>query len=199
MSRLLGKTILLAAILGANQIGSDVRAGTIFGVLARPVSRTRVFLVGWATSALFLVALEAIRSGLLLGGAAWLEGRVDPLPLLAVLALVAGHALVPAEFAALGAVVQPAYAAIAGIAATILDGMAFKGEVGGVGGKLLDAVGFVLPLSSGTQQLIVSAMQGSAREAAPLVEAIGYRLCWTLLLVAVGVYGFNRRNLAPKV
>ena len=191
--------LLLVVFLGANQIGADVRAGTIFGILSRPVSRARLFLTGWAASSVTIFALELVRSGLLLGWAGWLEGRMHVLPVFGLIALCLGQLVVLAGFAALGAILPPAYAALAGFAALLAAGFGYSDEIGGLGAKLVNIVCWFIPMLSRQNELIEAAIQGTAQSSGPILEVIAYRACWTLLLLALGVYGIGRRDFAPRV
>ncbi len=185
--------------LGVSQVGADTRAGTIFGILARPVSRARLFVTGWATSCLTILLLEVLRSGPIMGCAAWIEGRVHLLSLLGVLALWLGPVAMLSGFAALGAVIPSAYAVLVGLGAVIIAGLAYSEVLGGFGASLVNAVSWFLPLLSNQHPLIDAAIQGSVHDSGPILEVIAYRACWTLLLLFVGVYGFSRRDLAPRV
>lgn len=190
---------LLALFMGANQIGADVRAGTIFSVLARPVSRAQLFLTGFAASSMALVVLEILRSGSILGTVAWIQGHLGLDQLLGAVAIALGQIVALATFAALGSVMPPAYAALAGVAGAVVSSMAFQSPLGGLGAKLVGAASWLLPLLSGQQDVILQAIQGAERDSGPILEIIAYRVCWTALLVALGVWGFSRRDLAPKV
>ena len=189
---------LIAAVLGANQVGSDARSGTLFGILARPVSRAHVFLAGWAASALFLLGMEALRALPFLGASAWVEGRLGLAPVVGALAILAGHWLALAEFAALGAVMPPAYAAIGGFAIVVTGGLASSQEIGGFGARLIGVIGWLVPRPGGQESVIATAIQGGARGVSAVAEVVAYRACWTLLFLGLGVLGFARRDLAPR-
>lgn len=190
---------VLALVMGADQIGADIRAGTIFSVLARPVSRASLFLTGFAASATAIVGLELLRSGSIFGPVLWIQGRLGLAQLLGAVAIALGELLILAVFAALGSVMPPAYAVLAGLAGTITLSLAYNGSLGGLGSKLVDGVTWLLPLLHGQQDVISQAIQGSEQSSGPIIEVVAYRACWTALLVALGVWGFSRRDLAPKV
>ncbi len=57
---------ILAALLGASLIASEVSKGTIFFLLSKPVSRERVLLVKYAVSALILLGVSVLGSAALL-------------------------------------------------------------------------------------------------------------------------------------
>jgi len=61
---------VLAAILGASLIASEVSKGTIFFLLSKPISRERVLLVKYAVSALILLGIMVLSSAALLVTAA---------------------------------------------------------------------------------------------------------------------------------
>ena len=187
--------VALGFALGANQIAGDIKAGTLFGVLARPVSRGKVFLAGWSVSALLLVGLEIPRSAFLIGTASWLEGRLDPLHLLGALAVVSGAWL---ALASLGTVLTPTYAILAGLLGVIAGNLAFHQEIR-IGAWMLDTVGVLLPLPWGQERIVGDALTGASSHAAPIVEVIAYRLAWTALLLFLGSLAFSRRDIAPRV
>jgi len=190
--------VALGFALGANQIAGDIKAGTLFGVLARPVSRGKVFLAGWSVSALLLVGLEIPRSAFLIGTASWLEGRLDPLHLLGALAVVSGAWLALASLAALGTVLTPTYAILAGLLGVIAGNLAFHQEIR-IGAWMLDTVGVLLPLPWGQERIVGDALTGASSHAGPIVEVIAYRLAWTALLLFLGSLAFSRRDIAPRV
>ncbi len=188
----------LAAFLGATQIGADVAAGTLFGILARPVSRATVFVSAWAAAAAFVLVLESLRDVPLLAVAAWMEGRLDPALALGLLASVSGQWLWLALFAMLGALVQAGWAAIAGIAVGVVADLAFKDFVRGIGAKLVDLLGWMLPLAAHQDSIVESAIRGDTRLLGPVGEVIAYRVCWIALLLLIGMQGFRRRDLSPR-
>jgi ABC-2 type transport system permease protein len=61
---------VLAAVLGASLIASEVSKGTIFFLLSKPISRERVLLVKYAVSALILLGVMVLSSAALLVAAA---------------------------------------------------------------------------------------------------------------------------------
>ncbi len=191
--------LLLAAVLGSSLVASDIRRGTIFGILARPVSRTRLLLTSWAASAMFLTLLEAARSVTLLGASAWLEGRIGAGAVLGALALAAGHCLLLAGFAALGAAFDVWAAAGIGLTVLTVAELAFGSLLGGMGKAIVDTVACVLPLPNGQERVIESAMAGGSASLGPVAEAIAYRLCWTAVLLALGAIAFERRDLTPRI
>src|SRR5689334_7565595 len=96
-------------------------------------------------------------------------------------------------------VMPPAYAAIAGFTVAIVAAFGYSNTFGGFGGTLVNVACWFLPLLSKQGRLIDAAIQGSVLDSGPILEVIAYRACWTLLLLALGVYGFSRRDLAPHV
>lgn len=190
--------VLITVVLGANQVHRDVRDGTLFGILARPVPRSSVFLAGWSSSVAVVGAMEAVRSGIVLGGAAWLENRIDPIHVLGALASFAGTVLLLTAFAALGSVLSPAYAVLAGAGVMIAAQLAYSEIVGGAAGRILDALAWVIPLAVHQRRTILDALQGSTGETALLAEILAYRLCWIALLLLSGMLAFSRRDLRPR-
>jgi ABC-2 type transport system permease protein len=62
--------VILAAILGAGLIAGEVNKGTIFFLLSKPVSRTRVLLTKYGVSALVLLGVTLLSSAAILVAAA---------------------------------------------------------------------------------------------------------------------------------
>ncbi len=52
--------VILAGLLGAGLVSSEVGGGTIFALLSRPISRTRLFLTKYIVCAAFLLAATAL-------------------------------------------------------------------------------------------------------------------------------------------
>ncbi len=62
--------VILAAIMGAGLIASEVNKGTIFFLLSKPVSRTQVLLVKYGVNALSLLGVTLVSSVVILVAAA---------------------------------------------------------------------------------------------------------------------------------
>jgi len=191
---------ILAILMGLTFLNRDRTAGTVFGVLARPVSRTSVFLSGWAATALLVAALDFLRSGLLIAGTAWIEKRLDPLHLLGVVAGLTGTWLLLTAFFAASALLRPGYAALAGFVGLYVSTVAF-GEhsmLSDVGNGAIDAVGAMLPLGIQQSTIVRNALQGTTADFGPVVEVVLYRTSWIALLLFVGAYAYSRRDLSPR-
>jgi ABC-type transport system involved in multi-copper enzyme maturation permease subunit len=191
---------VIAIALGLTFLDRDRTAGTLFGILARPVSRTSVFLTSWAALALLLAALDFVRSGPLIIGAAWLEGRADPLHLLGTLAWLAGTLLLLTAFFAASAVIRPGYAALAGFAGLYVTALAFEKHqlLGGVALGAVNAVGALLPFGIRQTGIVMGALQGTAEDTGPVLEVILYRVSWMVLLLFVGAFAYSRRDVTPR-
>jgi ABC-type transport system involved in multi-copper enzyme maturation permease subunit len=190
---------VFAIVLGSTMVNDDIKAGTIFGILARPVSRTDYFLGSWYAAAAFLSTLELMRCVAATGSVFALERGVSGSFLVAMLATVAGDVLRLALFAALGAVFSSGVAVLAGISLLIVESFAFAPKIPPWVGYPLRGIGVFLPLSSHQDALVTKTLLGEARQVAPLLEITAYRLCWTVALVAMGIWAFQRREVAPRV
>ena len=191
---------VLAIALGLTFLDRDRTAGTLFGILARPVSRTSVFLTSWAAVALLLSALDFLRSGPLIVGAAWLEERADPLHLLGMIAGLAGTLLLLTAFFAASALVRPGYAALVGFVGLYLTALAFQKHplLSGVALGGVNAVGALLPLGIRQTGIVMSALQGTTGDSGPILEVILYRVSWIVLLLFVGAFAYSRRDVTPR-
>jgi ABC-type transport system involved in multi-copper enzyme maturation permease subunit len=191
---------VLAIALGLTFLDRDRTAGTLFGILARPVSRTSVFLTSWAAVALLLSALDFVRSGTLIVGAAWLEGKADPLHLLGVIAGLTGTLLLLTAFFAASAVARPGYAALAGFVGLYLTALAFEKHqlLSGVAHGAVNAVSALLPLGIRQTSIVTGALQGTTGDSGPVLEVILYRVSWIVLLLFVGAFAYSRRDVTPR-
>jgi hypothetical protein len=189
---------VLAVFLGLTFLDRDRKEETVFGILARPVSRTSVFLASWAATSLLVTALHSMRSGPLIVGSAWLDGAIDPLHLLGALAALTGTVLLLTAFLAASAIVRPGYAALAGFAGLYVSALAFRDHpmLNDLGRGALDAVGAMLPLGIRQTTTVMAAAQGTTVDAVPVVEVIVYRLSWIVLLLFVGAFAYSRRDLS---
>jgi ABC-type transport system involved in multi-copper enzyme maturation permease subunit len=191
---------VLAIVMGLTFLDRDRKAGTVFGILARPVSRTTVFLTSWAAVVLLLSALELVRSGVLILGAAWLEGGIDPLHLFGATAGLTGTWLLLTAFFTASAVLRPGYAALVGFVGLYLTVIAFQRSelLSGAALGAVNAVCAVLPLAARQSDLVAGAVQGTLGETGPVVEVILYRISWIALLLFVGAFAYSRRDVTQR-
>jgi ABC-type transport system involved in multi-copper enzyme maturation permease subunit len=191
---------VLAIALGLTFLHRDRTAGTVFGILARPISRASVFLTSWAAVALLIAALELVRTGTLIVGAAWLEKTVDPLHLLGAIAGLTGIWLLLTAFFAASALLRPGYATLAGFAGLYLTALAFQKHqiLSGVALGAVNTVSAVLPLGIRQTRMVMGALQGTTGEVGPVLEVILYRISWIVLLLFVGAFAYSRRDVTPR-
>lgn len=191
---------VLAIALGLTFLDRDRTAGTLFGILARPVSRAAVFLTSWAALAFLLAALDFLRSGTLIVGAAWVEGRIDPLHLLGMIAGLAGTLLLLTAFFAASALVRPGYAALVGFVGLYLTAVAFQKHqlLSGIALGAVNGVSALLPLGVRQTGIVMGALQGTLGETGPVIEVIFYRVSWIVLLLFVGAIAYSRRDVTPR-
>jgi len=194
-----GLALVFAIVLGSSMVNDDFKAGTIFGILARPVSRADYFVCSWLGSAMFLVTIELMRCVVSVGLGLSLDGHVPLVSLVAMFAVLAGDVLRLTLFAALGAMFSTGAAVFAGLSLFFVEVLSFAPKVPSWIAYPLRAVAVLAPLSSYQEATIVKRLTGAARDAAPLVEVIGYRLCWTTALLLLGIWIFHRREVAPRI
>lgn len=180
-------------------VNDDVKAGTIFGVLARPVSRGNYFLGSWLAAGVILGVIEAMRCSLAVAAALLYDGRVSWASLVAMAAALAGDLLLLAMFAALGGAWTTGVAVFAGVCCILVQSLAFSAEVPMWIAYPARAIASLLPLSLYQNDAIVRVLTGAARDATPLFEIIAYRVCWTIALVLLGTWAFQRREMAPRI
>lgn len=188
-----------AIVLGSSMINDDLKKGTIFGVLARPISRADYFLGSWLGAAVLVLGIEALRCTVstIIGLA--LEGSVSASFLLALVAVLAGVALRLALFAALGAFLSTGAAVLTGLALFVVENVAFMPRLPEWLAYPLRTIGIFLPLASQQERTILNGLMSASRELGPLLEIIGYRLTWTVVLLVLGILAFQRRDLTPRV
>ncbi|QBD83002.1 ABC transporter permease [Ktedonosporobacter rubrisoli] len=87
--------ILFAAVLGGGLIAEEARRGTIFFLLSKPISRTRLLLTKYAVSAGLLLAVSVMSSLVLALAGLTLGQPLAVLPLLLATGLLWLVALVP--------------------------------------------------------------------------------------------------------
>lgn len=189
---------VFAVVLGSSLVNDDLRSGTIFGVLARPVSRTDYFVGSWLGAATFVVVLQSMHIAVALGPAIVLGGSLTAAYLLAIVATVAGALLTLTLFAALGAVASTAVSVLLGFSILLISGLAFSASLPAWLVYPLRGIAIFLPLAGEQNDLVAKGLLGESRAAAPLVEIIAYRACWVLALFALGAWGFSRREIAPR-
>lgn len=190
--------VIFAIVVGSSMVNDDLKAGTIFGVLARPVSRTDYFAGSWLGAATFLVGLHSMQIVLALGAAVVLKGPITSAYLLAIVAAVSGELLTLTMFAAAGAVVSTAVSLLLGISAILIAGLAFGSNLPAWAAYPLRVVAVVLPLNGHQNAVVERSLLGESRAVVPLVEIVAYRLCWTAALFVAGAWGFSRREISPR-
>lgn len=133
------------------------------------------------------------------GVALVLEGRVSTVALVAMIAVLAGDALRLAMFAALGALFSTGVAVSVGIALVIVEILAFVPGLPSLVSYPIRAVAVILPLATHQERVIANSLTGALRDIPPLIEIIGYRVGWTTAFVMLGIWAFQRREVAPRI
>jgi len=190
--------LVFSTVLGSSLANDDIKNGTIFGVLARPVSRTDYFVGSFLGAGAFVVVLESMRIVPSIGASLIYSGRLTPVFALALVAVLFGNLLWLALFSAVGAVLSTATSLLLGILSILVTGLAFAPDIPSWLTYPLRVVAVFLPLSLESGDIVYKSLVGESQGLGPLVEVIAYRLCWTLALVVLGAWGFSRREIAPR-
>ena len=190
---------IMAIALGCGQIGTELRDGTIFSILARPVSRRTIFLAGWGASALVLIVFESARQLLLTGLYLALGGSMDAGCILGASSVVLDHLLTLTLFAALGCALPAAPACVAGILVMGLPLLLSAPFIRGAGRVALQVVTAPFPSWRWSSAVESLALQGGDFRLIDLLEVHAYRGAWIALLLLAGSWVFARRELAPRV
>jgi ABC-type transport system involved in multi-copper enzyme maturation permease subunit len=189
---------IVAFVLGLNAISADVRRGTIFSVLARPVSRGAVFFGIWTANVAVVAGLTIIRMVIMLAFFFSYGGHLDRPLVLGMAASFAGSALVLAVASALAAILPITYAILVFIGGLFVQGIAF-GVAGGFGRLLALSLAAVTPLSViRSSDVVQQLLTGQSQALADGTEILAYRVAWILLLIFIGAALFQRRDLAPR-
>jgi ABC-type transport system involved in multi-copper enzyme maturation permease subunit len=189
----------LAVVFGASWLASDVSGGTLFSYLARPISRTRLFLAACTAATSIILAVEIVLAGAFLIVLAIAGGAPDASLALALLASILARVLALAFCATLAAWVSPAIAVAAYLAAEIATSMAFaKGVPAWLAPWSRAAVSW-LPLTGLDHKIIRDAALHSTESVVPVAEAATLRLVWIVVLLWLGIVAFRRRELAPRI
>ncbi|MBP7149114.1 MAG: hypothetical protein KBD01_16420 [Acidobacteria bacterium] len=188
----------VALVLGLNALAADIRRGTIFAVLARPVTRATVFVSSWLASLALVWSLVLVRQVIVIALYVGYGGRPDVPLFVGIAGLFAGTALALTAAACLGAVLPVMYGALAVLGWAVLQGLAFAPLLG-IGRYLALGLASLLPLVGRSGEDLTALLTGRSRELGAGLEALLYRACWTLLLLVVGQWLFTRRDLAPRI
>lgn len=204
---------LLALLLAAGAISGEIDAGTLHGVLARPVTRAQYVLGRWLGLVALVVVYVAFMAGALLLSARAIAGYTALNPWAAV-ALLVVQAVALLSLALLGSTVLPTLAN--GIVVLSLFGLAWLAGIIGTVGRALDnaamtslatAVGVAVPSDMVWRGASYYAQSGllaaagelggipfaSASPPGPLV--IAWALVYPLLLVVAAAGVLSRRDL----
>lgn len=190
---------VLAIQLGASHVSSEMRRGTIFSWLARPLSRGMWTATSWTAAAVLILALEAARSAIICGACWWIDGRPPAGMLLGSLALAAGSILLFTMVFTVAAAAPAPYAIGLGLAVYILGNAAWQGVLHGTGGAgTVEAAAAVVPLFARHDALVDNALLGSEANGGAILWVLAYRLGWTAFLLALALFAFTRRELSPR-
>ncbi len=188
---------IVALVLGLTAIGGDVRRGTIFAVLARPVSRDAVYVGSWLAVFAALCAAELVRAFLMSIYYVGHGGTADWGLLVGLAGRLAGFGLELALAAGLAAALPVSIALVLYIGINIVQVLAFaRIEASWLWLARIPAA--LLPVAGKGSDVIRGLLIGQSRDVAAGVEAVAYRVCWTLLLLVAGAWLFRRRDLAPR-
>lgn len=189
----------LAVVFGASWLASDVSGGTLFSYLARPISRTRLFLAACTAATSIILLVEIVLAGTFVIVLAVAGGAPDASLLLALLASLLARVLALAFCATLAAWVSPAITVAAYISADVATSMAFAKGVPAWLAPWAHAAVSWLPLTGLDHKIVRDAALRSTESIAPVAEAAGLRLVWLVVLLWLGTIAFRRRELAPRI
>ncbi|HEX5041262.1 MAG TPA: hypothetical protein VFV75_00040 [Candidatus Polarisedimenticolaceae bacterium] len=190
---------VLCVQLGASHLSSEMRRGTIFSWLARPLSRATWTLTSWTAAAVLVLALEAARSAIIYGTCWWIDGRPPAGMLLGAIALAADSILLLTMVFAVAAAAAAPYAIALGLSAYILGNVAWQGVLHGTGSAgSMEIAAVVVPLFARHGTLVEHALLGTEASGGQLLWVLAYRLGWTALLLALAALAFTRRELSPR-
>jgi len=190
--------VVFAIVLGSSLANDDIKSGTIFGVLARPVSRADYFVGSLAGAAVFVVVLQLLRIVSSLVLSIVFDGKLTLALFLGFVVVILGDLLYLSMFAAIGAVTSNAVAVFLGLLAVLITGLAFVPDFPAWVTYPLRAIAIFLPIMNESADAAYKAIVGESRLIAPVLEAIAYRSCWIAVLCILGVWGFSRREIAPR-
>lgn len=185
--------------LGASHVSSEIRRGTIFSWLARPVSRGMWVTTSWAAAALLILGLEVTRSAIIYATCWWIDGHPPAGMLLAAVALAFDSLLLLTMVFAVAAAAPAPYAVGLGLAAYLLGSLAWQHVLQGEAeAGALEASSVMAPLLARHGTLVKHALLGTETNSGPLWWVLVYRLGWTAFLLALAVLAFSRRELSPR-
>lgn len=209
-----------ASLLAAPSIAGDIESGIAHAILPRPIRRSELLMGKWLGMSVLLVGFSAIVGAVELTIVAWITGYIPPHPAAAI-AFLAAEAIV---MLSLTLMCSTRFSAItAGAIALVLFGLAWiSGFVGMIGTQfhnrsilnVTTAISLVLPTDgmwrSAVYNLepaaVVAAARAnvgdSVRNVGPFTEAeppppafIIWTGCWTVAILVLAVWSFNRRDL----
>jgi len=190
---------VLCIQLGASHVSTELRRGTLFSWLARPLARGTWTLASWTAAALLVLGLEAARSGIIYATCWWIDGSPPSGMLLGAVVLAAGSLLVLSMVFAIAAAAPAPYAVAVGLAAYLLGNLAWQGVLRGVGkAGVMELGAMLLPLFARHAETVRHALIGTEVNAPQLVWVLTYRLGWTVFLLSLAVLAFSHRDLSPR-
>ena len=188
---------IFALILGAMTVDRDIHDGTIFPVLAKPISRAETILGKYLGSALILAVYLTIEAVIMLAAMTQVGGDRQWLPVLNnLMADIFVFAAVLALGLVLGVVLRPALGL--GLAFVSLIWMQLSTPLLQSEHPVWHTLGMIPPVlfpRAGEMALWLDVTSSAHVDAVPLLLRIGYAVAWTLLLLALTLWRFERRDL----
>jgi len=191
--------VIMGIVLGSLIVSDDLKSGTLYGILARPVARSIVFLSGWLAAALLLLTFDAARSGGIVLATVLAGGGLELAYLLGVVAKASGSLLYLTLFAAIASRLSAGSAVAIGLIGTIAASLAFNQRIPFSARIPLTGLAFVWPLPFLQEDVVTQTLVGGSHDIAALAEIIAYRTGWTVLLLAAACWLFERREMAPRI
>jgi ABC-type transport system involved in multi-copper enzyme maturation permease subunit len=207
-----------AAFVGAPTISSDVESGTLLAILPRPIRRSDVILGKWLGLAVLIALYAGLACGMEFVIAKVALSYVPPHPVTAIAFLIAEALIVLTLTIALSTRVP---AMTGGIVVVVLFGLIWMtGIAGAVGAafhsRAIENIGTVGSLLLPTDGLwraciynlepaaVLAAGSSAAREmsgnpffvsAGPTAAYLLWSLGWWAVVLGIGIWSFNRREL----
>ena len=201
LSMVSGFGSLLAAWASADALSSEMRSGTIFAVMARPVRRWQ-FLLGKYLGVMILMAIYVLSIVVLTHLLAWIGGeRIVSSPWVLVVYPLVRYAMYAAIAMLLATVAHPVVSLgavlVLAVASSIVAPAARSSSY--IAGWIREPLRAVLPstgLLSETRFLVISSTSLKATPWTDHLVALGHGLDYALVCFLLAVWIFNRLSLS---
>jgi ABC-type transport system involved in multi-copper enzyme maturation permease subunit len=188
---------VFALILGAMTVDRDIRDGTLFPVLAKPISRAETLMGKYLGSALIMAVYLAFEALIMVLAMTQAGVERQWLPVMnSLLADVFVFGAVLALGLCLGVVLRPALGL--GLAFVSLIWMQLTAPLLNSEHPVWYTLGVIPPVlfpRAGEMAIWLDVTSSAHVDAVPIMLRIGYAVAWTLLLLTLTLWRFERRDL----